>query len=192
MVNQFEPTGSRARWRVVYDLLCETDTGEVLTYERIAEALGLDPVADRQTMRGAIHRAAKEHQQHDKRSVESVTNEGYRVVRPEEHLDLAHRHQQRARTQIDKGRSSAENTDLNSLPPEMRAIFESVIHAFAVQQDQIRRLDIKSRNLQQAVDEVDQKQERTDADMASMEERLRRLEALQGIESDGDDEASGY
>lgn len=176
---RFKPAGGRARWRVLYDLLCATETGEVLTYKDMAEALGVDPDADRQTLRSAMSRAAKEHQRVDKRSVEAITNEGYRVVAPERHLDLAAQHQQRASAQLEKGRARVEHTDLNKLDPAMRTLFENVVHAFAIQQEQIQRLDIKNQHLEQAVAAVDQKAERTETDMAGIEERLRRLERLQ-------------
>ena len=177
--DHFKPVGERARWRVLYDLLQSMPAGDVLTYKDMADELGLDPDTDRQTMRSAMSRAAKEHQRVDKRSVEAVTNEGYRVVEPERHLDLAAQHQQRASSQLDKGRARVEHTDLNKLDPAMRNLFENVVHAFAMQQEQIQRLDIKNEHLQRAISSVDQKAERTDADVAGIEERLRRLERFQ-------------
>jgi hypothetical protein len=161
---------------VVYDLLRDTKTREILSYEKMAQALGLDPVRDRQILRSAMHRAAREHEAVDKRAVEAITNEGYRVVEPEAHLDLAHRHQIRARGQLDRGRSKVENVDLNQLDPPMRTLFLNVVEAFAIQQDQIRRLDIKNQHLEEAIQSVDRKAARTDADIAGLAERLRWLE----------------
>lgn len=172
----FKPEGERARWQTIYDVLCEAKVGDVVTYERLAEALGLDAVGDRHRIQVAMRRAALEHEQADKRAVDAVANVGYRVVEAPEHLVLAKRHQRRANRQLARGHSKAVNVDLSNLDPDVRHAFEVVAQAFSMQMEFNRRFDVRQKRVEQSIRDAEQRAERTEAEIAELKARLERLE----------------
>lgn len=175
-MSPFQPAGDRARWRDVYDLLQDTKTGDVLTYEEIGAALKLDPDDDRHMIQMAMRRAAKEHEEADRRAVEAVPKEGYRVVEAPEHLRLARGQQKRAGRALARGQSKVTNVDLSGLEPETRRAFEVVARAFAMQMDFNKRLDVRQAKLEQAVGAMSERTERTEQEIAELKARLARLE----------------
>lgn len=178
-MSPFDPIGDVARWHTVYDLLVTTKTGDVLTYSRIARALDLDPKKDRHAIQMAMRRAAKEHEQADKRAVEAVPNKGYRVVESAEHLRLARGQHRRASKALMRGHSKVVNVDLTDVPPATRQLFEATVRAFAMQMEFNRRLDVRQKRLEDAVDTMTERTERTDQEIADLKARLARLEGNQ-------------
>lgn len=175
-MSPFAPHGSVARWKIVYDLLRETETDAVLTYEVMAKALDLDPVADRHPIQMAMRRAAKEHLELDLRSVASVPNEGYQVVPTEQKLDLAGRQQGRAVRAVRRGRAHIDNVDLHGVDDATRAIFEAMAWKFEQQDEALHRLDVRARRHERQLQAVATHQEQTAAELAALAERLARLE----------------
>lgn len=180
MVPPFEPIGSRARWRVLYDLLSARKVGDVLTYDEMAAALDLDAERDRTKMQLAMRRAAQELESVDKHAVDVVVNRGYQIVEPEQHLGLARRHQGKASKALARGQSKVVNVDFNAIDPETRKAFEVVIAAFGAQIDFNRRMDVRQAHLERAVEAVtkqtERHAERTEEEIAQLRARLRRLE----------------
>lgn len=176
----FEPVGEQARWRVLYSLVKDVAVGAVLTYEEMATALDLDPLKDRTTIQLAMRRAARELETVDKRAVDALTNQGYRVVEPEEHAVLARRHQRKSNRSLARGHSKVVNVDFNQMEPEARKAIELMASAFASQMEFNRRMDVRQANLEKAVDAVtrqtEMQAERTDEEIAALHDRLRRLE----------------
>lgn len=175
-MSPFTPSGTQARWRVLYRLLQPLAVGDLLDYETMADALGLDSVKDRTTIQLAMRRAARELEQIEKRAVDAVKNEGYRVVEPEEHADLAKRHQTKSNRSLQRGQSKVVNVDLSGMEPETRKAIELMAQAFAAQLDFNRRMDVRQQHLEKAMESVTEQQERTDEQLADLQERLRRLE----------------
>jgi hypothetical protein len=179
-MSPFTPRGDSARWRIIYNLLKPLDIGDVLTYEEMGKALDLDPRRERVTIQLAMRRAAQELEEVEKRAVDVVTNEGYRVVEPKEHLMLARRHQKRANRQLSRGQSKVINVDFNLIDPETRKAFEVIAGAFAAQIDFNQRMDIRQANLEAAVravtQQTEQHLERTADEIEELRARLRRLE----------------
>jgi hypothetical protein len=175
----FQPAGERARWRVIYELLCATPTGEVLQYKRIAEALDLDADADRHAIQMAVRRAAREHEVQDKRSTEAVPNQGYRIVETPEKLRLARGQQKRAGKALVRGHSHVAHVDLNGLNPDVRHAFEVVGRAFAMQMDFNRRFAVSQSRLEEAVAGMTERTERTEQEITDLKARLARLEGDQ-------------
>lgn len=180
-MSPFEPTGDRARWRVLYEHLRDKRPGDMFTYAEMGEALGLDPDADRQTMQLAMRRAAREFEQVDKHALDSVTNVGYRVVAPVEHMQLARRQQRRSNRALVSGKSKVVNVDLNGVDPEVRKAFEVMATAFSMQMDFNRRMDVRQRRLEEAVGTITDRTSRSEEEVAELRARLERLE--QGRES---------
>jgi hypothetical protein len=172
----FQPVGDRARWRVILELLQATETGGTLTYKQLAEALELDPDDDRHTIQMAVRRAAREHEEVDKRSIDVVPNTGYIVVQTPEKLRLARDKQKRAGKSLARGQSHVVNVDLEDVDPDTRNAFEVVARAFAMQMDYNRRLDVRQAKLEETVDAMSQRTERTEAEVAELKARLARLE----------------
>lgn len=177
-MSPFQPVGDRARWRIVYDLLKTVPTGSMLGYDHIAGALDLDPETDRHVLQMAVRRAAKEHEQADQRAIEAVPNQGYRVVQAPEHLRLARQQQRRSSKALERGQSKVVHVDLTGLEPETRRAFEVVARAFALQMDMNRRLDVRQSKLEEAVNGMSARTDRTEQELADLKARLARLEGL--------------
>lgn len=179
-MGNFEPAGERARWKYLYELLCCTNDGDVVTYQEMADALEMDPEADRQAIRGAWYRAAKEHEEVDKRAVEVVPNRGYRIVAPKEHLELARKQQKRSSRALVKGQSKVVNVDLSKVDGQTRRAFEVVAQMMAAQMDFSRRAEKKLADHEELIGTLVEAKERTDAERDEIKERLERLEAKLG------------
>jgi hypothetical protein len=176
-MSPFEPSGDRARWCVVYDLLVRAAIDETVTYEDLGSALDLDPAGDRHAIQMAVRRAAREHEVKDNRALDAVPNVGYRIVRVPEHLDLARRHQRKAGKSLERGRSKVDHVDLSGVDGDTRRAFEVVAQAFALQADFNRRLDVRQKRLEQQVAAAQSAQEHTSDELTDLRARLERLEA---------------
>lgn len=186
----FTPAGAEAKWRMVYPVLAAVPTGDVLTYEAMATALGLPTDCDRKLLFGPFRQAAQVHEEQDHRAVESVRGVGYRVVGAAEHLRLAHRHNRRAGNQLELGRSKLVNVDLSDVDPEIRKGFEVLGLAFGQQAEINRRMDSRHRRQAKALDIVTKTTERNTeevnelkARLAASEDRLAQIEAtVKGVQ----------
>lgn len=177
-MSPFEPVGSRARWRIIYEQLERLAVGEVLTYDAMGRALGLHPLEERHTIQMSMRRAAREFEEERKHAVKPVTNVGYQIVPVPEHLMLARGQQRKAGKALVRARSKVDNVDLNDVPDlTMRAVFQATRQALALQLDMMRRLDVRQTNLEEAVTSVVDRQERSEEELAELRERLARLEA---------------
>lgn len=176
----FLPVGDVARWRIIYQLLKPMRVDDILSYERMGEVLGLDPVKDRHVMQMAMRRAAREFEQVDKHAVDSVKNTGYRVVRVAEHIHLARRQQRKAGKALESGHSKAVNVDWNGVDPETRKALEVVARAFSMQMDFNRRFDVRQKRLEKAIESMATQVEgvatRSREEIAELKRRLARLE----------------
>jgi hypothetical protein len=172
----FDPIGDRSRWCIAYDLLRAAAVDDVVTYGELGAALGLDPDEDRHVIQMAMRRAAREHEEVDKRAVEAVTNRGYRIIPAPENLRLARGQQQKAGRSLERGRSKVVNVDLAGLDPEVRKAFEVVAVAFQWQVDQVRRLDIRQSRLEETIASMTTRTERTEDEINELKARLARLE----------------
>lgn len=179
-MSPFKPTGDRARWRVVYDLLCRAAIGDVVTYQQLADALALDPGTDRAKVQMAVRRAAKEYLDQDKRALDVIPDEGYQVVDAAGHLTIARRHQSKASKALVRGHATAANVDLSGVEPATRHALEVVAQAFALQMDFNRRLDVRQQRLEEALTQVNERTNRSEGELAELRARLERLESAEG------------
>jgi hypothetical protein len=177
MMAPFIPQGDRARWRIIYDLLVKTETGDTVTYQAMAGALGLHPDRDRQKIQMAMRRAAKEHLENDLRSVAPVPNEGYRIVETPRKLELASKHQARAVRSVRRGRDQIEYADLAGLDDATRTLFEAMAWKFGQQDEMLRRLDVRQKRHERQLKAVVGTQEETAQQLDDLRERLAKLEA---------------
>jgi hypothetical protein len=175
----FEPLGETARWRILYEHLCGCEVGATVKYSTLAELLGLNPVTDRHTIQVAMARAGRELEQVEKHAVEAVVNVGYRVVEPEEHLRLARYQQRKSSKALVRGRSKVVNVPTEFLAgadPQVRAVFEAVALAFQMQQEFNRRTDVRQKRLEESLDSVRHRSDRTDDEIDALRARLEKLE----------------
>lgn len=175
----FQPIGAKARWRIVYELLRKIGTGDVLTYEEIGGALNLDADDDRHLIQMAVRRAAREYEEADNRALEAVPNTGYRVVEAPEHLRLAKGQQKRASKALARGHSKVVHVDLSGVEPATRQLFEATVRAFTMQMEFNKRFDVRQKRLEQALDDMTQRTDRTEQEIADLKARLARLEGDQ-------------
>lgn len=175
-MSPFDPIGEKARWRIVYDVLAKKDHDDTVTYAELGEALDLDPTHSRHQIQMAVRRAAKEYLEIDKRALEPVKNQGYRVVQAPEHLRLAQMQQRKSRRALDSGHSKVVNVDLNGMDPEVRKAFDVTAQAFGMLADLHRRLDVRQKRLESAVEAITERSDRSDAEVAELRARLERLE----------------
>lgn len=172
----FRPAGDRARWLAVYEMLRDAAINDVVTYAALGGALGLHPDKDRHVIQMAVRRAAVEHEEVDKRAIEAVPNTGYRIVPAPENLRLARRHQKKAGRSLARGQSKAVNVNLSGMAPDIRSAFEVVARAFALQVDFNKRLDVRQAKLEDTVNAMSQRTDRTESEIAELKARLARLE----------------
>jgi len=179
-MSPFTPTGDRARWRILYDMLAERDSGDTLTYDEMVTALGLH-ADDRNTAQLAMRRAAVEYELSHKRAVKAVPNVGYRIVDAGEHLGLARTHQGKASRSVKRGLSKVTNVDLNRIDdPEVRKALELAAAVLSHQDEMMRRMSIRQAHMERALNTVSERTEenekRTTAQIEELQERLRALE----------------
>lgn len=175
----FEPVGDRARWRMIYDELKGLKVGDVISYADLGAACDLDPKTDRQRIQMTMRRAAKEFEEVNKHALEVVPNVGYRVVEITEHLRLARGQQKRAGRALVRGHSKVVNVDFNAIDSETRKAFEVVARAFSMQMEFNRRFDSRQRRLEDVIESVSTRADRTEAEIEALRERLARLEGEQ-------------
>lgn len=186
----FTPIGTQARWRTVYEILKKTDTGKVITWKRLGDALNLDPVKDRGKIIVAVKRAAKEHEVKDKRAVDTVRGEGYMPVDATGSLVVARKQQTKSGRALARGHSAAVNVNLNGVAPEVRKALEVMAAGLDAQLEFNRRVAGKQVRMQQDLEAIRETQQedrqRTDAETEAMKARLARLEALVTKHGDGE------
>jgi hypothetical protein len=163
-MTRFEAIGERARWRVAYDLFVAASVGDIITYEALAEAMGLDPVKGRHAAQMAVRGAIPRLEEDFSRTVDVVPNKGYVIVIADEHLRLAKQHMNKAGRSVVRARSKVDHTDLNQISPEGRVMF-------AAFRDFVRGVDAKLAEMGQG--------QREHA------ERLARIEQRLGIQPPG-------
>lgn len=176
MTTTFQPLGEQARWKIIYELLQAADVGSIINYTDMGNALDLDPDEDRHAIQMAFRKAAREYLIRDDRATESVPNVGYRVVEPSEHLGLARKQQTRASKSLKQGHRQVVHVDLNGMDPEIRKAFDVTARAFSTLLDFNRRLDMKQRNLEDALGTIVVRQDRSEDELVALKARLASLE----------------
>ncbi len=180
----FKPQGERARWRLIYDLLCRKDINDLVTYDDLADTIGMDAGTERHAIQMATRRAAKEYLEVNRRAIEVQPNVGYRIVEPKEHLRLARSHNSKAGRALVRGHSTATNVDLTGMDMEMRRAFEAVAVVMSKQMEFNRRLEYRQHRLAAALESVSTRQELTEErveELASLQERLKLVEEKMGL-----------
>lgn len=172
----FQPLGELARWRVLVSEFATVERNTTVSYEQLGKLLDLDPDSgdSRKAIQAAVRQASNRLSKDYDRSLVAVRGVGYRVVLPEEHVELAQRHQKKSRGALVRAKTHVEHVDLSGLTEEGRKIVLATANALSWQIGQIRRLDIRQKDLVRAVEAVTTRQERSEEETAA---RFAALEA---------------
>lgn len=175
----FAPADGRtARWRIIYDeVLRGLTSGDLVSYTKIADVLGLDPDHDKSKIRPALQRARLEFLEADKRALVSVPGVGYRVAAPGQHLELARRHHDRAGRALETSHSLVANVNLSEISdPDTRKLTQLTVMAIAAQIDFNRRIGLRHERLEKNLAAVVAQTTHTASDVEEIKARLARLE----------------
>lgn len=176
----FQPMdGDRARWRILYEeLFSKAQPGDVITYQEMGDLLGMniDDLAERRILQTTIRRVSRELAE-DRRALEAVHNQGYRIVLPEDHIKLAKGYQARSSRSLQRGRSVIENVDLGGLSPAQVKLVEVMAYAFAAQLSFNKSIDVRQKRLEKAVGALTEKGSKTDDQINDLKARLAELES---------------
>lgn len=172
-MSPFKPAGEQARWRTAYEQLRATQPGDVLTYEKLGGALGLHPRTERHKIQQAVKAAAQHFLEEDKRAIEAVINEGYRVVDARGHLVLARTHHVKSSRELDRGHAVAVNVDLNGVDPNVRRALEMTAEGLSMLLEHNQRFEARQAKFEKALASVSVKVERNEAELAELRAELR-------------------
>lgn len=172
----FRPKGHTARWKIIYEQLMKLNIGDTLTYEDMGRALGLDHVAERVKIQGALHQAIPHFEEDARRAVDRVTNVGYRVVGPKDQLRLVHSQQGRAHFALQRASSLAKNVDLTHADQQTRKAFEVVGLVLGAQMELASRMEARADRIEKVLEAVVGTQVESNTSMENLEARLARLE----------------
>lgn len=176
MTTPFRPSrdDGRSDRQVIYDLTHNAEPGSTYTYRELAEALqnGLSQPVSRGRIYRAVAQANKTLQHEHNRYLGVVRDVGYRMLRSDEHTDVALRRKDRARTQLARGKEILVHTKLGELDAAQRDLHE-------------RQLMLLSA-LCGAVDDLGKRQERSEQLIEDLLKKNRtiqeRLDRLDGGE----------
>jgi len=173
VTTQFESHGEKSRRAMVVEALAERGEGDIITYEELAEILG---ESDRSICQNVVNKAKSALERLHTKALLAVPNVGYRIVLAREHLDLAKHHQQKSARALRRSRSKVVNVDMSKLTDGERAAVTIATTALGLQLSYMRRNDIRVGRVETAVAVVQTSQQRSEAEIADLQERLARLE----------------
>lgn len=176
----FAPADGRgARWRIIYDeVLSGLKAGDLVSYTKVADVLGLDAEHDKSKIRPALQRARLEFLEADKHALVSVPGVGYRVAAAGQHLELARRHHDRAGRALEVSHSLVANVNLSEITdPDVRKLTQLTVMGIAAQMDFNRRLGLRNERLEKNLSTVIAQTAHTASDVEDIKHRLARLEA---------------
>lgn len=175
--SSFEPVGAEARWKVVYHLLERTSVGDVLSYDKLGEALEVDPLRGRPVIYPAVARAGALYLETHLRALVAVPNLGYRVVEPFEHLALARGHNKKAGRELERGYRVATQVDLTGVDPQVVRSLELLALGLSQQSEINRRQARTNAKIAKAMEATAVKADRTADQVDEVLDRLAKLEA---------------
>lgn len=116
-MSPFKPKGDRSMRVVVAEIVANTEPGNLITYEVLAEALDLDEEKERDQIRQAVSAARQTVLRDHNKALVAIRGEGYRVALAREFAGLAQGHRQKADRQMTKALDIVKHVDENQLSP---------------------------------------------------------------------------
>lgn len=171
-------TTGKKQWEICYEILRQYEPGKGIHWEIFGQALGVDAMDHKQRAKinQAVHRAIKELEDKDQRTAKNVRGYGFEIVKNEQRLVLAQKHQQRAAKEIDLAKRQVTNVDFGSMDSNTRRAFELTGMALQHQAQVIGRMDIRQKNLETAVEAVQAENRLNAEQLAAVTARLAALE----------------
>ncbi|SIJ95529.1 Uncharacterised protein [Mycobacteroides abscessus subsp. abscessus] len=173
----FESISDKSRRQTVVDLFADVEPGQVVPYDFLEAALGLD----RAMTQGVVNQAKSGIQREHQKSLVAVRNVGYQVIEPQSHIRLAQDHQRKGRRQTRKALMAVENTDYDKLDEADRLRFDVAVGVIKTLVQWERRADLRyasREKLDAFVAKQDSRNERTDNEVSELRDRLSRVESL--------------
>lgn len=183
-MSNFEPKGDEPRWKAIYPLFESAEENDLVTYEALADALGVSAKKDRTVIQATVGQVRRKLLVKTDKAFVPVPNEGYRIVKAAEHYDLAQVEQKKARRRLKHTHALVVHTDMNGMELSQRRRFDMAARLVAAQLDFNRRTDLRLKDLEKANESAAAHFERTDEETAALRARVERLEKL--LEEKGD------
>lgn len=183
MSKDFEPKGDEPRWKAIWPLFENAAEDDVVTYDELADALGVDAKHDRVAIQGVVGQLRRKLLVKTEKAFVPVANKGYRIVKAGEHFDLAQVEQKKARRRLKRTHDLVVYTDRNGMDPTHRGKLDLAERLVAAQINFNRRTDLRLKNLEKASEAATSHFERSDEEAAALRERVERLERLLGEKS---------
>jgi|SRR5215472_3575493 len=108
---------------IAFDFLKTKSPDDICSYRELGDILGLHPSRERPAIQAAVRAANKSLLKLHQMGVE-VTDSGYRVVQPREHMLVASGHQNKADRALARALRWYENTDLSALTEVERKLHQ--------------------------------------------------------------------
>ena len=175
----FTTIGETSRRLQVIEYAGQIEDGEVIRYEELEALLGGE--LQRAKIQQVVNQAKQGLQKTYKKSLEAVPTIGYRVLLPGEHIHLSRHHQKKGRRQTRRSKSAVVNTDYTQLTELERVKYDIASATIRALEQFERRADLRyasRERVESFIREQSSKSARTDDDVASVKDRLARLEAL--------------
>lgn len=183
----FTPAKEKSQRTMLLELFEDVTPGEVVSYEDIAEWLGLE-LDDVKGVQRAVNGAKRSLEVHQSKALEAEPRKGYRVVAPNEHHRLAVMQQRKSRRALVRAKSKVAHVDLSGLTEGERVAITLATTALAAQLDFQRRADLRYANRQQVEEfmaEHKESAERTTEELEKVRARMARLEAKVKAKGEG-------
>lgn len=167
------PKGAKSQRMIVVDLMKERDFDSVTTYEELGEALGM---TDRHLISSVVHTARDALAKDYRRTLAAVRSVGYRIIRPEENIQVASGLQRKAGRSMVLAKQAVDTVDLTRLSAEGRQIAMAAAAALGYQMQMIQRMDLRQADVEKVLDSVTEKVDETVAQTEEHQARLTELE----------------
>lgn len=109
------PTIAEMRGRAL-ELLRERPYDSLIAYEEFAQAIGVNPMTDRRG-RSAVLKAGRDLLAAHNKKIINVREQGYRIIRPNEHAVVSQSEQRRARRLFKQSLQTVTHVALDHLTP---------------------------------------------------------------------------
>ncbi|MFY1633658.1 hypothetical protein ACN27F_10295 [Solwaraspora sp. WMMB335] len=183
-----QPVGTVPRWQILVAAMSRLQPGDILSYDEMGQLLGLDP-ADHTGGRQAIHAAARKAAEvlltQDRKVFAVARGRGYQHARPNQVLDLAHRHQARAVAEVTDAHTKVDTIDLTSVDATTARLVQATATGFAHQAAMMRQFDVRQDRLDTAMAALQQIPRTGDA-----QTELHQLRHTPGVRRGGDDKTA--
>ena len=182
--NLFKPKGEKPEWYILYKLFRDEPFDTIIPYQVLASAIGLDWSDfkhQRKLSRIVSGKVMYELLKRKKKNVEAIDNVGYRIVFPKEQIDLAKKHQLKARRQLFKTRNNVKHIDHNYLTEEERTIATTAVILVESQIHFNDRVSVRRREQDKALNSLHKSVDLSEEQKEHIKKQKERLKKQSGF-----------